>query len=431
MSPMPRPSSPLRVRPSATHRGGWLATAAVFTALAPTAAHAGNGIKPRTPVVFEDIPCLTVVDRSASPLLEIPYTIPFEDVGITPDEVPDSRTHQFVGLCRNPDPRGFLPTYLSAADMQAAIDIGVETPDRLGDIEDILELSPRWTDCYLRVTADAERRPITFEAASAPVVWDTTDVEPGTYTIFGYTWEPPFNLWAPAAGAPRWTVKVVDSPDLAASAPAAVIYAEEDPIIFRDERATIEACASAMEGSTYSVYWATDDADDEVWRPVVEGVAVPPGSARFAFDYTPEPEVYGSSAVLKIVVEDPMGRRHESMMSAFVYVLDQDTPVDTTSSSTTGDDSSTGTTGSDSASSSGGPGTATDGTAGESNTDGVTTGNSSGDSSTSGSAGGDAGEGGGCAVGRTGGAREPLALMLVLALAGLGLGVRRAPAPQR
>ena len=72
--------------PDPTHPFVWrLITLAV--ALAPATAVAGNGTHPRTPVLWPQAPCRTIVDRSIEPILGMEYTIPYEDVDATPDEV--------------------------------------------------------------------------------------------------------------------------------------------------------------------------------------------------------------------------------------------------------------------------------------------------------------------------------------------------------
>ena len=77
---------------------------------------------------------------------------------------------------------------------------------------------PVWT----RITADDERRPITYEAAKEPVLWDTTGLPVGPQIVYGYTWEPLINLWSRRMGV----VQVVDDLDLAASPPALAVSTE-------------------------------------------------------------------------------------------------------------------------------------------------------------------------------------------------------------
>ena len=40
----------------------------------------------------------------------------------------------------------------------------------------------------MRVTADAERRPITFAEAAKGFDWDTSGIASGGYIVQGYTW---------------------------------------------------------------------------------------------------------------------------------------------------------------------------------------------------------------------------------------------------
>jgi hypothetical protein len=157
---------------------------ALLLVLVPSVAEAGNGLHPRTPVVWNDAQCFDVVDRSVDPIYEVQYDIPFEDTDVTPDEVPNSRTHQFFGICRQFHSQIFLPNWITRADVDQAIEhslidgAGIE-PDQ------ILEENPAWDGCWFRVNEDDERRVITEAMAAEPVPWDTTTVPEGVYVIWG------------------------------------------------------------------------------------------------------------------------------------------------------------------------------------------------------------------------------------------------------
>src|SRR5688572_6975345 len=92
----------------------------VATVLAPLSVLAGNGAKPRTLVDWNDAPCMTLVDRSQDALVHLAYDVPNEDVGVTPDEVEDSRTHQFFATCRTAVPLDILPSWITPTDVAAA-----------------------------------------------------------------------------------------------------------------------------------------------------------------------------------------------------------------------------------------------------------------------------------------------------------------------
>jgi hypothetical protein len=115
----------------ATALGLWSAPAA-----------ASNGTKPRIPVDWSGAPCMTIVDRSASAMLHLPYAVTEEDVGTSADEVEDSRTHQFFALCRARDPQTFLPRWITQADIERAQAVGA-APDMV-DPEDVFESSTAW-----------------------------------------------------------------------------------------------------------------------------------------------------------------------------------------------------------------------------------------------------------------------------------------------
>jgi len=320
--------------------------------LAAPLAHAGNGTKPRIPVDWSGAPCMTIVDRSVTPELHIEYQIPQEDIDLTKDEVVDSRTHQFFALCRSHDPQSFLPRWITQDDIDRATLVDAAPPSI--EPEDVFETSREWAGCWERINADDDRRPITEAAAAAGVNWDTTAAPAGTYVLEGYTWEPALNIWSRRPGV----VKVVDQPELSASGPALAVTNEEE-VINKNESVVLEGCVSAMEGSTITGYWGM--ADDEVdWQPFIEDDPV--SGETFAVELSPPEELSGESVMVRIDVEDPMGRSYTNYMYELVIILGSDGPgcseggggfiggagcSDDTGSDDTGgsDDAASGTTG--------------------------------------------------------------------------------------
>lgn len=298
--------------------------AAVSGALAlgaPTTAIAGNGLHPRTPVVWEDgTACMTVVDRSADSILQFDYAIPFEDTDVGEDEVADSRTHQFAAFCRDKDPQTVLPNWFAWADVEAAGMLPLDVdPDEVPP-SNVLDLSDEWAGCWTRITEDADRRPITEAAAAEPVVWDTTGIPAGSYVVYGYTYEPAFNVYVRRPGV----VKVVDDPTLSASGPAAAITTKEQNL-YKNEETTIEGCVSAMEGSTVSGYWAVAE-QDPTWVPFIEDEPISEGA--LALPFLPPEEAAGETSMIRIDVTDPMGRTHTAYMAELIIVLLQEGPGD-------------------------------------------------------------------------------------------------------
>lgn len=284
--------------------------------LAPAIAHAGDGLAPRTPVLWNDPPCMTVVDRSASPILHIDYAIPREDTMKTSDEVEDSRRHQFIGFCRQESPQQPIPTWLSEADVQASGAMGELDPADIAP-EEILEQSA-WAGCFVRIDADAERRPITFAAAAEGVDWDTASLATGVYTVAGYTWQPPFNLWSPRPGV----VKIVDAIG-ADDDPPALAVANGETIIHRDEVASIAGCVDALPGSTVTAAWAAvGPPDSQKWAEFATDVPVDGDS--FTLDFTPPAEVIGDAANIRVVISAPNGKQYVAYMREQVTVLGSD-----------------------------------------------------------------------------------------------------------
>lgn len=274
-----------------------LASLAVIVAI-PSLARAGNTVHPRTPVQWPDGACIRTVDRSVDPVFHIEYTIPFEDTNLTADELPDSRRHQFIALCRQYDRQTGLPTYVSEQDLARTIDAGLTEPSVDDDPDATLERAPGWDGCWSRVNADDDRRPITFEAAEAGVDWDTSEVAPGVYQLVGHTFEPPVNLWRLAP----YAVRVVDDPS-ANIGPAAVL-ADVPQVVSHDEPVRLTPCIHAPAGSELRVLWALADPD-----PVFEAAqsAVYDGEAA-TLDFVPPAESWGQGILLAVEVEDPNGQ---------------------------------------------------------------------------------------------------------------------------
>ena len=275
---------------------------ALAAGLAPRSAHAGNGAHIRTPVDWSGAPCMTVIDRSLDPNHAFDYAVPFEDTALTDDEVADSRTHQFFAFCRDRYHGSQLPGWVSEPDVEAAVNKGLGDPSEL-DLElDVLANAPDWAECWTAITADAERRPITFASAAAPVVWDTSGLAPGTWVIDGYTHEPWTNLWTAHPGV----VKIVDDPDPAASGPAASLDFAELEVDF-GELAPISGCVHAMPGTTMSLSWALATINGEPsWVEFAAEVAVE--GASFELNFEPPAETVSNPVLIRADLLDPMGR---------------------------------------------------------------------------------------------------------------------------
>ncbi|MCB9703315.1 MAG: hypothetical protein H6711_15590 [Myxococcales bacterium] len=211
--------------------GGLCGATIALLLLAPSLARAGDGLHPRTPALFENPPCMTIVNRSVDPVLHFEYTIPYEDLKpvYNPDdpatwhEVDDGRTHQFFAFCRDHDPQNPLPNWITWADVDKAVAKDLIDPMNIPD-SDVFETNADWKDCWFRITADDDRRLITFAEAAKGVDWDTTGLPVGGHVVEGYTWEPWINIWSFRTGV----VKVVDSDDLAASPPALALEDNQD-----------------------------------------------------------------------------------------------------------------------------------------------------------------------------------------------------------
>ncbi len=291
------------------------AAAALAVVAASSSANAGNAQHPRTPVEWDDVTCMEFVDRSVEPNYGLVYGIPFEDTDVTDEEVEGSRTLQFFAVCRQNSPEEGLPSWITMTDVEQAMlnyDELVTPPD-----QDIFERATEWDGCWHRINEDADRRPITDALASQPVNWDTSAVPAGVYFLWGYTFEPVFNLWAPRAGG---VVRVHDGGDPAADGPAASITTrEQSPCV--GDTVTVEGCVDALPGTTMTASFAIEGPDPE-WIPFAENVPVE-GEA-FALGWATPQEASGESAMLRVDFTDPNGVTYTAYQYELVIVLPAD-----------------------------------------------------------------------------------------------------------
>jgi uncharacterized protein (TIGR03382 family) len=283
----------------------------------PRVAAAGNGLHPRTPVEWTGAPCMTIVDRTQSAVFPLVYTIPYEDTEVTPDEVDNSRTHQFFAFCRDRHLEDILPSWITEVDLTDADAHGLGDASAV-DVElEVLENAPDWADCWTRINSDAERRPITFEAAAEPVPWDTTALPAGTWVVEGYTYEPWANEWWPHPGV----FKIVDDPDPAANGPAAALALDGDPTVEFGSEVTIGGCLDAMDGTVLTASWALSGFGSEPqWQVFADSVPTPSGDFQLQFE--PPLETVSNTVLIKIDVEDPLGRTWTAHANAYIAVVE-------------------------------------------------------------------------------------------------------------
>lgn len=337
--------------------------------LAPITAHAGNMTHPRTPVVWNDVECATLVDRSTTTVWHLDYDIPYEDLEVSDDEVADSRTHQFFALCRDNSPQQYLPRWITDADLQSAASKELIDPATV-DPADVFETSTEWEGCWFRINGDDERLPISDASAAAGVDWDLTGIPAGGYMIDGYTYEPAINVWVQRPGF----VKIHDGdPD---AAPPVVAITTGELVLAADEVGTIEGCVDAMEGATITAYWAPAESGEVTWTPFIEDEPV--AGSQFSVELAAPAGLVGDTGMLRVDVEDPMGRTFTGYGLETIIVL---APMgggddcDGGSSFVQGSDCE-GTGGDDTAGDSGGSvgsGSGGESTAGEGDEDGATT----------------------------------------------------------
>jgi MYXO-CTERM domain-containing protein len=285
-----------------------------------------------------------------------------------------------------------LPNWITQADVDAAAAKMLTDPNSVAP-EDILDQSPAWQGCFVRITPDSARLPITFAQAMMGVDFETMGIPAGAYSIWGYTWEPLFNLWKLRPGV----VKVVDVPDPAQSGPALALQLPMgDPIFYKDQKGTFTACVDAMDGSEVTLLWSLAS-DGSGWTPI--GAAEPVVQGDNTFDIDMPMPTWGTDFLLRADIEDPMGRTYTAYYSEIITVLAADDP---SGCSDMGGGGFIGDPGCTAGSSGSGPSSGTSGSGGSASASGSGSGGSAGTASggttdTSGTSGTKENGGGGCA----------------------------------
>src|SRR5262249_54297960 len=154
--------------------------------------------------------------------LHLDYTLPTEDPGPDADELADSHTQQFFAFRRldylAAVSERALPNWITQADLDRAAQLDPVVAQAIaahhlpGD--EVLEsTSPFAAADWVRITADDARVPITNVQAQAGIDWDLGGLAPGTYTLWGYTWFPPHDLWSPRAGFVKLVASAAEHDD--------------------------------------------------------------------------------------------------------------------------------------------------------------------------------------------------------------------------
>lgn len=282
--------------------------------LSSSLAQAGNTEHPRTPVLWPEAPCIQTVDRAADPLFVFDYAIPLEDTFLSVDEFEDSRTHQFIGFCRQWPAGQPPPRYISVFDLERAIEAGFEQVVELDNPESTLETSAVWAGCWTRITADDARRPITYAAADEPVVWDTSGIAAGTWLVAGYTWEPQYNLWSRAP----WVVRVLDGAEQPVQAAGSI--ADTNDALYFDESLEIPLCVDAMAGSSVTLEWTANDADPALWSAVASAEIRAAGAHSLSLIFEPPEPSWGATVLLRATIDQPEGADYAAHALAPVIV---------------------------------------------------------------------------------------------------------------
>ena len=278
-------------------------------------AWASNGNLPRTPVVHQNETCITIVDPATTPVLHLPYTIPFNDTCLGPDELPDNRTHQFVAWCRSWPAWEQIPHWLAWSDVDRATERGILP--QMPPATDVVEGQAALEGCMARIDDDEERRAIHCETAVDGVDWNVSATPPGAWIVHGYTFDPPQNLWVPRRGVVK--IEGPGDPPAAALSPHAILLGSGAPL-------ALEACTDAPAGSTLRAFWAL--ASGSEWHQFAEIADVDHGFFALELAIPAELADGGGVIVLRVEITAPDGSTFAYDSPDEVTVID--VPVSTT-----------------------------------------------------------------------------------------------------
>jgi len=283
----------------------------VLATWTPTTAGAANEAHVRTPVLWLPTPaCGVVVERTPGLSLHLEYELPLEDTTLTPDELDDSRTHQFFGFCRQRPATELLPNWITRDDLDRSVDAGFLDPAPAGLLVPLDE-DPNWAGCFTRLTPDDARRPITFDSAAAGVDWKLDGLPIGVWSVAGYTFEPDLNLWSPRPG---FTKIVDDLGDPDQDLPALALVAGQQTL----KAGTVidlAGCADVITPATVTLEWSpfVPDLDwhaadvHSLDRQTLDRHRVAEGSLSLPFTV---PSDVSGEILIRAHIEDALGRRY-------------------------------------------------------------------------------------------------------------------------
>lgn len=281
-------------------------------------AHAARGFasdspRPRVPPLFPRAECLTVVDRAEELFVEV--SIPYEDNG-SDVELEGARSLEFFAACREPGLGEELPPWTTWDDVERARELGLvsENPNP----EQVAETSSRWPLHSCLIPVSGRRIPTTCEDLEGGVPWDPSDVPIGNYTLYGYLFAPPTNVWTRRPGI----VRVVDGSS--EPGPAVTLYSPwRRGNVHRRPGIVIEGCAAGDASTRVELSWASLQGD-ETWTTFAQIDA--PGSFDARFE-PPEGTEYDALIVRAVAVDD-RDREWVSYANAEIIVLPGCGPAD-------------------------------------------------------------------------------------------------------
>lgn len=269
-----------------------VATSAVLCTLTwSSAANASNSTRPRTAPRFPADPCLLEVDRTSNPQIDVAVDLPYEDVTLTDDEVEDSRTVRLIAACRSPTRTESMPNWIHGSDIERSRAAGVI--DEVPPDEDVVETSTAWSDCIFEVS---EPHRLSCEDAGSGIRIDTSGLPAGVYELWGYTFEPPLNLWTRRPGLLVVRDGVGDDP-------GAAINSVSRPTDAWPPEYTAVGCAASA--SQLTIWWidanSSQASSADAWTRLEPRELTSPGP--FEFDFTLPVEALDKGIILRYAAD--------------------------------------------------------------------------------------------------------------------------------
>ena len=289
--------------------------AGTLAVLVPRVGHActceDSAIGPR----FE-APCITVVDRSVTPIVEVEYDY-------DPIDLEVAYAGQTLRLIAVSEPLQRFPKWATVADWELARDTFADAPECLSldppDPSDVLELAPDWEGKHWFLT---EQVPTTQEQASLGFQIDTSVLPEGNYFVYAYAFVGLFNEYFRIPTV--W--KVMDSEASAEALPPTVSI-EFQPLdsdfYLPGQQYSLAGCSHGGTGTVVDLTWTSEDYQTGASAGSGSIARCLPGNEEFSVPFILPQETALSTVTISGLASDAEGR--SSSAAPFWFLVGPET----------------------------------------------------------------------------------------------------------